>query len=54
MRTLLQVIAEAARRLSGPGAVGNAAHELDAANRTVFELDAQLGRLVDTPPRHAA
>jgi hypothetical protein len=54
MRRLLQVIVDATRRLAGPGALGNAAHEVDAAIRTVVELDAQLGRLVEPPPRHAA
>ncbi len=54
MRTLLQVLFDAARRLAGQGALGNAAHEVECANRTVFELDAQLGRLLDPPPRRAA
>jgi hypothetical protein len=54
MRTLLRVIVDAARLLAGPGALGNAAHEVEQANRTFFELDAQLGRLLEPPPRRAA
>ena len=54
MRTLLHVIVDAARRLAGPGALDNAAHEVAQASRTVFELDAQLGRLLEPPPRRAA
>lgn len=54
MRTLVQVIVDAVRRLAGPGAIGNAARELDAAHRTVVELEASLGRLFEPPPRRAA
>lgn len=44
MPTLLQILAEAMRRLAGTGATDNAAYELDRAARTVVELDAQLLR----------
>jgi hypothetical protein len=54
MRTLLTVIVDAARRLAGPGALGNAAYEVERASRTFVELDAQLGRLVEPPPRQVA
>jgi hypothetical protein len=54
MRTLLKVIVEAARRLAGAGALGNAAYEVELANRSSVELDAQLGRLLEPPPRRAA
>jgi hypothetical protein len=54
MRTLLLIVAEAARRLAGPGAVVNAAHEVDHANRSVAELDEQLRRVPRPAPIRAA
>lgn len=46
MQTLSRILAVAIRRLAGAGAVSNAAHEVDRAQRSVFELDAQLGRVL--------
>ncbi len=55
MRTLVHVLSEAARRLAGPGALGNAASELQRATYSTVELEAQLDRvLLDLPPRRAA
>ena len=54
MRTLLQVLFDVARRLAGPGAMYNAAHEMERFTRIASEVDAQLGRLADLPPRRAA
>lgn len=54
MATLLQIFAEAIRRLAGPGAVDNAGHEVDRALRSVVELDAQLHRAPGTLPPRAA
>ncbi len=54
MRTLLQVLFDVARRLAGPGALYNAATEVERATRTVSDVDAQLGRLIHLPPRRAA
>lgn len=54
MRTLLQVLFDVARRLTGPGAVYNAAHEMERTTRTASDVDAQLGRLADLLPRRAA
>jgi hypothetical protein len=55
MRTFLQSLLEAARRLAGPGALDNAASELQRATRSTIELDRQLDRVrLDLPPRRAA
>ena len=54
MRTLLQVLFDVARRLAGPGALYNAANEMERATRIATDVDAQLGRLIDLPPRRAA
>jgi hypothetical protein len=54
VQTLLQVLFDMAHRLAGVGALHNAAHEVDWAHRTAADVDAQLGRLVDLPPRRAA
>jgi hypothetical protein len=54
LRTILQVLFDAARRLAGPGALHNAAGEVDRATRDVVELDARLGHLTEPPPRRAA
>jgi len=51
MQKLARILADAARRLAGAGAVSNAAHEVDRANRSVSELHAQLGRV--SPPKAA-
>ena len=53
MRTLLQVFLDALRSLAGPGALGNAAFEVDRASRSAADVDAQLGRVLDCPPRAA-
>ncbi len=52
MPTLLQILADAMRRLAGTGATDNAAYEVDRAARTVIELDAQLHQR-SGPPRAA-
>lgn len=54
MRALLHVLFDAAKRLAGLGAVDNAACEVERASLAVLELEAQLGPLVDPPPRRAA
>jgi len=54
MGTLLQVLFDVARRLAGPGALHNAANEMERAMRTATDVDTQLGRLIDLPPRRAA
>jgi len=54
MRTLLKVILKVTRRLTGLGALNNAAHEVQRATRSADELDAQLDRVLDLPPRRAA
>jgi hypothetical protein len=54
MRALMRNLIEKARRLSGSGAERNAQLELLHADRTVAELDRQLQRVRETPPRHAA
>ena len=54
MRTLLRNLFEAARQWSGSGAIRNAHLEVDRAARSVVELDRQLRRVCDTPPRRAA
>ena len=53
MRTLLQVVLDGLRSLTGPGALGNAAAEVERATRSTADLDAQLGRVLDSPPRAA-
>ena len=53
MSNLLQILADAVRRLTGLGAVVNAGHEVDRASRSFVELDAQLSRVDSTPPRAA-
>jgi len=50
MRNLIEKV----RRLSGSGAERNAHLELLQADRTVVELDRQLRRVCEAPPRHAA
>ncbi|HML00582.1 MAG TPA: hypothetical protein VK428_10370 [Acidimicrobiales bacterium] len=54
MRTLLQVLVDLSRRLAGPGALHNAAHEVERASWSALDLDAQLGRLVERTPSRAA
>ncbi|HMK63136.1 MAG TPA: hypothetical protein VK386_05915 [Acidimicrobiales bacterium] len=54
MRTLMQVLVDAARRLAGPGALRNAAHEVERASWLAVDLDAQLGRLAEQLPPRAA
>jgi hypothetical protein len=54
MRALIRTIVEKARRLSGTGAERNAHMEVAHAHRTVIELDRQLRRVCETPPRRAA
>jgi hypothetical protein len=54
MRALLRNLIEKTRRLSGSGAERNAHLELLHADRTVAELDRQLRRVCDIPPRRAA
>lgn len=54
MRSLLKVLLEATRRLAGTGAFDNAAFEVQRATRSTVELDAQLDRVLDLPPRRAA
>jgi hypothetical protein len=54
MRTLLRNLARAARRWSGTGAVHNARLEVDRASRSVVELERQLERVFEPPPRRAA
>lgn len=53
MRRLLQVVLEALRSLSGPGALGNAAFEVERTHRSTADVEAQLGRVLDFPPRAA-
>jgi hypothetical protein len=53
MRTLLQAVLDALRSLAGPGALGNAAFEVERANRSSADVEAQLGRVLDFPPRAA-
>jgi hypothetical protein len=53
MPTFLQILADAVRRLSGKGAVNNAAHEVLLTMRSAGELDHQLARLGTRPPRAA-
>lgn len=52
--TLLKILGDVVRRLAGPGALYNAAHEVDRATRSVVELDAQLRRMSDRSPPRAA
>ncbi len=54
MRGLIRSLVEKGRRLSGTGAERNALLEVDRATRSVVELDRQLRRVCDTPPRRAA
>ena len=54
MPTLLQIMADALRRLAGPGATDNAAYEVDRALRAVVDLDAPLRRASEPLPRRAA
>ena len=54
MRALVRNLIEKARRLSGVGAERNAHLEVDSALRSVVELDRQLRRVCDSPPRRAA
>jgi hypothetical protein len=54
VHTLLQVLSDMAHRLAGSGALRNAAYEVARTHRTAADVDAQLGRLVDLPPRRAA
>ena len=53
MHRLVQVVVGALRSLAGPGALGNAAFEVERASRSTADLDAQLGRVLDTPSRAA-
>ncbi|HUY63675.1 MAG TPA: hypothetical protein VMV14_04080 [Acidimicrobiales bacterium] len=54
MRIFMEIMAEAVRRLAGPGAAGNAAYEVERANRSALELDAQLGLMLGHHTRRAA
>lgn len=54
MRSLLKVLLETHRRLAGSGALDNAAHEVQRATLSTVELDDQLDRVLDLPPRRAA
>ena len=54
MPTVLKILADVIRRLTGPGAVDNAALEMDRALRSVVDVDAQLHRTADPLPRRAA
>ena len=54
MRALMRNLIEKGRRLSGTGAERNAHMEIDKAHRSVIELDRQLRRVCETPPRRAA
>jgi hypothetical protein len=47
MRALLQVLVDAARRLTGTGARHNAADEMEQTARRSLELEAQLGHVLD-------
>jgi len=53
VRTLLQVILDALRSLAGPGALGNAAFEVDRASWSAADVESQLGRVLDFPSRAA-
>lgn len=53
MPTILQILADAVRRLAGAGALNNAAHEVRRVTKTAGELDRQLARLEPLPPRAA-
>ena len=50
----MQILADATRRLTGPGAATNAGYEVKSATRAVVDLDAQLRRASDPTPRRAA
>ena len=54
MRAMVRKMTKRVRRWSGAGAVHNARLEVDRAARSVIELDRQLRRVTDTPPRRAA
>ncbi len=54
MRALMRDLIEKGRRLSGAGAERNARMEIVQANRSVIELDRQLQKVGETPPRRAA
>ena len=54
MRAMLRNLTKRVRRWSGAGAVHNARVEVDGAMRSVTEIDRQLRRVIDTPPRRAA
>ncbi len=54
MRALMRNLIDKSRRLSGAGAERNAHLEVHQAHRTVIELDRQLRRVCETPPRRAA
>jgi hypothetical protein len=54
MRALMRKLIEKSRRLSGTGAERNAHMEVVRAHQTVAELDRQLQRVCETPPRRAA
>jgi hypothetical protein len=54
MRAMLRNVTRRVRRWSGSGAVHNARLEVDRASRSVTEIDRQLRRVTETPPRRAA
>lgn len=54
MPTIIKIVADAMRRLAGPGAADNAAHEVDRALRAAVDVDAQLRRTPEPQPRRAA
>ena len=54
MRRLLVVLLATSRRLTGTGALDNAAGEVRRATLSTADLDAQLDRVLELPPRRAA
>jgi hypothetical protein len=54
MRVLVRKLIDKGRRLSGAGAERNARMEIVQSNRSVIELDRQLQKVCETPPRRAA
>lgn len=54
MRMLLEALWKGPRFLAGASALDNAARELRRTTLSTAELDAQLARLLDVPPRRAA
>lgn len=54
MRTLLQKMREAVKRVTGTGAMLNAWYEVDRAAASALDLDAQLHRVGGISSPHAA